>query len=79
VTAISEREPAFARGSVGKPLPGTIVRAQNGELYVQGPSVMLAYLDDPAATGRALGPDGLRTGDRGHVDEQGYVWVTRDL
>jgi long-chain acyl-CoA synthetase len=76
VTAISERDPQFLRGSVGRALPGTTVRERAGELYVAGPSVMLGYLDDDEGTARALGPDGLRTGDRGRVDENGYVWVT---
>jgi acyl-CoA synthetase (AMP-forming)/AMP-acid ligase II len=77
VTAISERDPMFARGSVGKALPGLSVREQGGELYVQGPPVMLGYLDDPEATRRVLTADGLRTGDRGHVDGDGYVWIDR--
>jgi long-chain acyl-CoA synthetase len=76
VTAISERDPMFLRGSVGKPIGGTCVEERDGELYVRGPSVMIGYLDDPEGTARALGPDGLRTGDRGRVDENGYVFVT---
>jgi len=76
VTAISEREPAFLRGSVGRALLGTTVRERGGELYVSGPSVMMGYLDDPDATARALGEGGLRTGDLGRVDADGYVWVT---
>jgi acyl-CoA synthetase (AMP-forming)/AMP-acid ligase II len=75
VTAISEREPQFLQGSVGKPIAGTTVRAVDGELVVSGPSVMLGYLDDPAETQRAIGPDGLHTGDRGRVDADGYVYV----
>ena len=75
VTAISEREPAFAKGSVGRPIGETRVSAVDGELVVSGPSVMLGYLDDPEATREALRADGLHTGDRGRVDDEGYVYV----
>jgi acyl-CoA synthetase (AMP-forming)/AMP-acid ligase II len=87
VTAIEATEAPFARGSVGRPLDGITVWAADadgvrvepgveGQLYVRGPSVMLGYLGDPAATERALTADGaLRTGDSGWVDDGGYVFV----
>ena len=87
VCALGDDDPAFGRGSVGRALPGLEVRAldeagatlppgEEGELAVRGPSVMLGYLDDEAATRRVLLPDGtLRTGDRGSVDAAGYVTV----
>jgi acyl-CoA synthetase (AMP-forming)/AMP-acid ligase II len=75
VAALADDDLAFAGGAVGRPLPGVTVEAIEGELCVRGPSVMLGYLDDPAATARALGPHGLRTGDIGRV-EDGRVYVT---
>ena len=78
MTAISEREPAFAKGSVGRPIGATgetRVSVVDGELVVNGPSVMLGYLDDPDATRQVLRTDGLHTGDRGRVDDEGYVYV----
>src|SRR5207248_5983158 len=87
VTAVSDDEPAFALGSVGRALPGISVFAvgesgarlptdASGELAVRGPSVMLGYLGDAAATARVLSTDGtLRTGDWGRVDRNGYVYV----
>ncbi|MBM3271259.1 MAG: acyl--CoA ligase, partial [Candidatus Sericytochromatia bacterium] len=86
VAAISAADPAFAAGSVGMPLPGIAVHAAGergealppgevGELLVRAPSVMLGYLDDPEGTARVLGPDGLRTGDYGWVDDRGYIYV----
>lgn len=73
-------------GSVGRPIADMVVTARDedgravppdetGELYVSGPLVLREYLDDPAATAAALGPHGFRTGDFGHTDEEGYVWV----
>lgn len=86
VTGLSDAEPAFEQGSVGRPLPGITVHAigpdglklpagEVGELVVNGPSVMLGYLDDPDGTARVLGPDGLHAGDHGYVDADGYVYV----
>ena len=36
---------------------------------------MQGYLDEPEITARTLTGHGLRTGDFGHVDADGYVWV----
>lgn len=78
VAAISSREPAFARGSVGRPLSGMRVaaRGEDGALFVRGPSVMLGYLDDPEATRAVLVDGWLATGDVGRVEPDGYVFVT---
>ena len=52
----------------------------SGEIAISGPNVMLEYLKNPAATKEAFSPDGkLRTGDLGHMDEDGYVYVTGRL
>ena len=87
VTWISDADPGFDRGSVGRALPGVEVAAfaddgqplpagAEGALRVRGPSVMLGYQGDDAATRAAVSIDGwLTTGDRGHVDAQGQVFV----
>lgn len=69
-----ERRP----GTVGFPLPGVELRlADDGEIQVRGPSVFAGYWRRPDA---AAAPDGsafvdgwFRTGDLGHVDDDGYV------
>lgn len=49
-----------------------------GELEVRGPSLMLGYADDAAATASAFTPDGyLRTGDLGHTVPGGFVFLAR--
>jgi acyl-CoA synthetase (AMP-forming)/AMP-acid ligase II len=74
------------RGSVGRPLPGMSVTVRDsagrelpdgaeGELYVSGPLVMQGYLDEPDITAGTLTSHGLRTGDFGRRDTDGFVWV----
>ena len=51
-----------------------------GEIAVRGPNVMVEYLKNPDANAGTFTPDGwLRTGDLGHVDEDGYIFVTGRL
>ncbi|SDB72978.1 AMP-binding protein [Belnapia rosea] len=52
---------------------------QTGELEFGSPSMMLGYLDDQAATARAMTEDGfLRTGDVGHTNADGsFTFVSR--
>lgn len=64
-------------GSVGKPVSRTMIKiAFNGEILVKGENVMLGYYKDPEATARKIDTDGwLHTGDKGHLDEEGYLYV----
>ncbi len=52
---------------------------QEGEIAVRGPNVMVEYLHNPEATADTFAGDWLRTGDLGHIDEDGYVFVTGRL
>jgi long-chain acyl-CoA synthetase len=73
--------------SIGLPLPATEIRfvdvdsgepvgiGENGELQVKGPQVMTGYYNDPQATRDAFADGWLRTGDVGHMDEDGYVFL----
>lgn len=73
--------------SIGLPLPGTDIRfvdidsgrtvgtGENGELQVRGPQVMAGYFDNPEASRDAFMDGWLRTGDVGHMDEDGYVFL----
>jgi long-chain acyl-CoA synthetase len=72
-------------GSVGRALPGVRVEIdtsvtddhQTGEIIVYGPNVMLGYHNRPEDNAAALMPDGgLRTGDLGHLDADGYLYIT---
>ena len=73
-------------GSVGRAIPGVSVQVLNpdgsrartgemGEIVASGPNVMEGYWGDPEETARVLGPEGLRTGDLGWLDAEGYLWI----
>ena len=65
-------------GSVGRAMPGAKMRiASDGEIQFQHPAVMDGYYKDEEKTRETFTDDGwLRTGDRGKVDEQGYLFIT---
>ena len=61
----------------GKIVSGMTCRiSPEGEILVKGENVMLGYYKDPEATARKIDSDGwLHTGDKGHLDEDGYLYV----
>ncbi len=65
-------------GYVGSATLGTLSRiAENGELEVKSPSLMLGYYKLPDKTAAEMTPDGyFKTGDRGEFDEQGRLRIT---
>jgi o-succinylbenzoate---CoA ligase len=67
VTTLSPEDARRKVGSAGRPLLTTHVRIEGDEILVQGPTVSHSALD----------PDGwLHTGDLGHIDEEGFLYVT---
>ncbi len=64
-------------GSVGRPVDGAEVRiADDGEIFVRGPHVFRGYAGNPAGTAEALVEGWLASGDLGHMDEEGYLYIT---
>ncbi len=72
--------------SIGKPLPDVEVRVvdengadlpvgEQGEIVARGPRLMRGYWGDPAATQQTIHGGWLYTGDLGHVDEDGYLFL----
>jgi len=87
-TVISGQDAIERPTSVGPPVPtvsvkivddaGTEVSAhQTGEVCITGPILMAGYWNKPEATAEAIDAEGwLHTGDLGHVDEDGFVYIT---
>ena len=46
-----------------------------GEILVRGPCMMAGYLQRPDANARALAHGWYHTGDMGHLDADGYLWI----
>lgn len=70
-------------GSTGPALQGVSLRIDNpdpvtgdGEIQAQGPNVMVGYYKDPEKTKEVFTQDGwFKTGDLGHFDEQGNLYI----
>lgn len=81
----------YKEGSIGVGYPDTTYKivkpgteeflsaGEEGEIAIQGPSVMLGYKDQPEETAKTLvqhsnGEVWLHTGDLGHMDEENFVY-----
>lgn len=76
-------------GSVGPAVPGTSIEIRDpanphlilppgrtGEICVRGPQIMPGYYKRPDETALVFIAGALRTGDLGHLDEDGYLFIT---
>ncbi|MEI4274196.1 AMP-binding protein [Klenkia sp. LSe6-5] len=91
--AVNPLDGPIKAGSVGPALEGLAIRTvdaddhstacgEPGEVVVRGPNVMRGYLGKPEETARAIRAGWLHTGDVGHLDEDGYLFLrgrTKDL
>src|SRR6478672_11408948 len=64
-------------GSVGIPFEGIELRiAEDGEILIKGPNVMRGYYGQPEATAAVLKDGWFYTGDVGHMDKEGRLYIT---
>ena len=81
-------EGVLAQGSIGIPLPATIIAirsldkpeqdmplGQDGEICIAGPQVMPGYWKKPKETKDTFTGKFFRTGDIGHMDKNGYIFI----
>jgi O-succinylbenzoic acid--CoA ligase len=67
VTTLAPEDAERRIGSAGRPLLTSHIRIEGGEILVQGPTV---------APGCYEADGWLHTGDRGHIDDEGFLYVT---
>ena len=71
----SNRVHDFKKGSIGKPLPNVEISFENGEILVRSTSVMKGYYYMEEETKEALKDGWLHTGDKGYMDEDGFLFI----
>jgi long-chain acyl-CoA synthetase len=76
---VSVNRPGKIRfGSVGIPLDGLeIKRAEDGEILVRGPNIMMGYYRKAEETAEVIDREGwFHTGDIGELDDEGFLRIT---
>jgi long-chain acyl-CoA synthetase len=87
-TVVSGQDALDKPTSVGPPVPTVHVKivdaggkdldqGETGEVCITGPILMAGYWNKPEATAEAIDPQGwLHTGDVGHLDDEGFLFIT---
>tara|TARA_R110002049_G_scaffold295535_3_gene482962 strand:- start:939 stop:2708 length:1770 start_codon:yes stop_codon:yes gene_type:complete len=71
------RNHGFKIGTVGKPIDYTDVKiAEDGEICVKGPQVMMGYFKDDTKTAEVIIDGYFHTGDIGEIDSEGFLKIT---
>ncbi len=71
------RNHGFKIGTVGKALKETEIKiAEDGEILVKGPQVMMGYYKNQEQTDEVLKDEYFHTGDIGEIDSEGFLKIT---
>lgn len=77
VSVNDQRNNGFRVGTVGKVIKDVEVKiAENGEILVKGPNVMMGYYKDEEKSASVLKNGYFHTGDKGEFDEDGFLKIT---
>jgi long-chain acyl-CoA synthetase len=64
-------------GSVGKAVPGCEIKlSEVGEILTRSPAQMTCYYKEPEKTAETLNGGWIYTGDKGRIDEDGFLFIT---
>ena len=64
-------------GTVGKPIDNVYVKiAEDGEILIKGPNIMLGYYKDPEKTASVMTGEYFHSGDKGEIDSDGFLKIT---
>ncbi|MEH6570426.1 MAG: AMP-binding protein [Halioglobus sp.] len=64
-------------GTLGKPTMNTELKiGENGEIQIKAKAVMTGYLHEPEKTTETLVDGWIHTGDKGEIDEDGFLKIT---
>lgn len=88
VVTCNPLEGPVREGSIGIPVPQTIISiraideptkelaiGEDGEICIKGPQVMPGYWNKPEETADTFTGDFFRTGDVGHMDDEGFTFI----
>lgn len=88
VACVNPVEGANKPGSIGLPLPGTVIELHDaesgdlvsepnkrGEIWIKGPQVMKGYWNKPDETAKVMSGDFFRSGDVAEYDQDGYLFI----
>ena len=62
--------------AVADPVGRHLAPGETGEVLIRGPIVMAGYWDNPEATAETIRDGWLHTGDVGHLDDDGFLYIT---
>ncbi|MEE3999070.1 long-chain fatty acid--CoA ligase [Tenacibaculum sp. FZY0031] len=77
ISVTDMRNNGFKIGTVGKVIENTTVKiAEDGEILVKGPNVMMGYYKDSEKTNESIINNYFHTGDIGELDNDGFLQIT---